>query len=324
MLSFYIDKTKKASWSGEKAWQTVRFPLTAGTHTLRWEYKKDAGAAKGADAAWIDEVSYPSSVQTRIVGQTTKATCVGATQGTLNLMTIKNPTCGQAQAYVGWLKVVGPSTLKNADILINAVKGIEVKNEVIQGSIEMGAMLYGYLSPFFSSNNLGEKAIDLHGQFESDLVGVVCNAVNDPVKKETCDNVKSGVFTLIEFGFKKAAAGALGTVSVYPYAIEKGFATLFNLYFAWDANGLTEEINSINIAYSFLDEYYKNGMSYVAMRKNYGVTSTSLGVLVDALANKKGYKNSWYGTEYLNGRIVKIINRAIAKNNALRQSIPKT
>uniref|UniRef100_UPI000B3606BC LamG domain-containing protein n=1 Tax=Crenothrix polyspora TaxID=360316 RepID=UPI000B3606BC len=58
VLSFYIDKTKKASWSGEKAWQTVRFPLTAGTHTLRWEYKKDAGAAKGADAAWIDEVSY--------------------------------------------------------------------------------------------------------------------------------------------------------------------------------------------------------------------------------------------------------------------------
>lgn len=57
------------------------------------------------------------------------------------------------------------------------------------------------------------------------------------------------------------------------------------------------------------------------MRTQYGVTSTYLSALVDAVANKKGYYNAWYGTEYLSGEVVKIINGAITKNKALRQSL---
>jgi len=49
-------------WSGaaNPAWQAFTTPITAGTHTLRWSYEKDASASVGADAAWIDALSLPA------------------------------------------------------------------------------------------------------------------------------------------------------------------------------------------------------------------------------------------------------------------------
>ena len=58
-LRFYIDGVKQAEWSGEVAWSEVSFPITAGTHTLKWQYEKDTFFADGSDAAWIDTVILP-------------------------------------------------------------------------------------------------------------------------------------------------------------------------------------------------------------------------------------------------------------------------
>lgn len=318
VLTFSIDGKTADTWSGEKGWDKFLYRVTAGAHTLRWIYKKDNEAAKGNDAAWIDDVSYNSSVQT---GTTT---CVGITQGTLKLMTIPNPTCEQAKTYATWLKEIRLERLQNADIFINSVKGVDVQNQQVQLSIQNGARLYAYFSPFFQGASLSEKIISVQSQFQSDLLGVACDGINDPVDKATCDNLNSAFFTLLDFGVKKAAAGALGTFSLYPYAAEKSLSTIFNLGFAWDVNNLTEEINSINIADNFLDEYYKGGMNLSAMRKKYSASSTDLSVLVDALANAKGYKNAgWFGgDDYLNQRVVEIINLAMAKNTTLLQSRP--
>ena len=58
-LRFYIDGVQQGQWSGEQAWTIVSFPVTAGTHALRWSYEKDASVTSGSDAAWIDAVSLP-------------------------------------------------------------------------------------------------------------------------------------------------------------------------------------------------------------------------------------------------------------------------
>ena len=42
------------------AWQVGPVPITAGVHTLRWSYEKDATATVGQDAAWIDAVVTPA------------------------------------------------------------------------------------------------------------------------------------------------------------------------------------------------------------------------------------------------------------------------
>ena len=58
-LRFYIDGVKQNEWSGELPWQLVSFPISAGSHTLKWQYEKDATSLYGFDAAWIDSVSLP-------------------------------------------------------------------------------------------------------------------------------------------------------------------------------------------------------------------------------------------------------------------------
>ena len=60
-LRFYIDGVQKGQWSGAVAWQTVSYPVTAGTHTFLWQYSKDGNTSTGSDAAWIDSVILPSS-----------------------------------------------------------------------------------------------------------------------------------------------------------------------------------------------------------------------------------------------------------------------
>lgn len=61
-LRFYIDGAVQGTWSGAVDWTTVNYPVAAGQHTFKWEYKKDASAATGNDAAWIDNVVLPPKV----------------------------------------------------------------------------------------------------------------------------------------------------------------------------------------------------------------------------------------------------------------------
>lgn len=58
-LKFYIDGVEQGSWSGEVPWGVVSYAITAGNHTVKWEYSKDSGATGGSDTAWIDEVYLP-------------------------------------------------------------------------------------------------------------------------------------------------------------------------------------------------------------------------------------------------------------------------
>ena len=60
-LRFYLDGVEVGTWSGtaNAAWQLFSIPLSAGAHTLKWSYQKDATVSMGQDAAWIDAVSFP-------------------------------------------------------------------------------------------------------------------------------------------------------------------------------------------------------------------------------------------------------------------------
>ena len=44
----------------DTGWRFFSIPVTAGTHTVRWTYEKDA-VAQGHDAAWIDSVTFPTA-----------------------------------------------------------------------------------------------------------------------------------------------------------------------------------------------------------------------------------------------------------------------
>ena len=61
-LFFYIDGVEKDNWSGTVAWSRAQYPVTAGSHTFVWKYKKDTSSQSGQDCCWIDFVILPADV----------------------------------------------------------------------------------------------------------------------------------------------------------------------------------------------------------------------------------------------------------------------
>ncbi|MDZ4824231.1 MAG: C25 family cysteine peptidase [Flavobacteriales bacterium] len=60
-LTFKRNGTILGTWSGETDWTEVSYPMTVGTHTLRWMYKKDDIVSQGEDACWVDDIIFPPS-----------------------------------------------------------------------------------------------------------------------------------------------------------------------------------------------------------------------------------------------------------------------
>ncbi|MEO7101303.1 MAG: M6 family metalloprotease domain-containing protein [Luteolibacter sp.] len=68
---FYIDGVPKTivkalgnkGVTGQTGWTYALFPVSAGTHTLKWTYEKDDSYISGDDAAWLDGVSLPATTQ---------------------------------------------------------------------------------------------------------------------------------------------------------------------------------------------------------------------------------------------------------------------
>ena len=56
-FNFYIDGVVKVHKSGTVNWTLYSTTLDPGTHTLKWEYSKDAGVSGGSDTVWIDDLS---------------------------------------------------------------------------------------------------------------------------------------------------------------------------------------------------------------------------------------------------------------------------
>lgn len=69
-LKFSVDGLEMQRWSGEVGWATFVIPLTAGPHTLQWDYVKDPTLSTGLDAAFIDNVNLPFNLP---VNETTPA-----------------------------------------------------------------------------------------------------------------------------------------------------------------------------------------------------------------------------------------------------------
>ncbi len=59
ILTFSVNGTALAQWSGEVGWANYSFSLPAGTNTLEWTYAKDATISDGLDAAFLDDVELP-------------------------------------------------------------------------------------------------------------------------------------------------------------------------------------------------------------------------------------------------------------------------
>ena len=58
-LVVFLDGVQRESWSGQQE-GTQSFPVTAGTHVLRFDYDKDGSSLGGLDLAWVDNICWPA------------------------------------------------------------------------------------------------------------------------------------------------------------------------------------------------------------------------------------------------------------------------
>ena len=59
-LYFMVDGEELAEWSGSEDWAEVEFNVSAGSHTLEWNYEKDYIVSDGEDAVWVDDIILPA------------------------------------------------------------------------------------------------------------------------------------------------------------------------------------------------------------------------------------------------------------------------
>lgn len=77
LLEFFVDNAPQLSVSGFVDWSTFSLAIGPGSHTLRWEYRKDASGRAGADAAWVDVLGITSATAPVITSSNFAAARVG-------------------------------------------------------------------------------------------------------------------------------------------------------------------------------------------------------------------------------------------------------
>lgn len=79
-LRFYIDGLEQGGgWSGEVAWGRAAFPVSAGTHTFKWEYSTDVYVLNGSNTGWIDNISFPAPPLPDVYAGNDTTLCAGQT-----------------------------------------------------------------------------------------------------------------------------------------------------------------------------------------------------------------------------------------------------
>ena len=62
VVHFYVDSANPANASGSTAWTNVNVNVASGTHTIKWEYAKDAATAGNQDLVLLDQVQTTSVI----------------------------------------------------------------------------------------------------------------------------------------------------------------------------------------------------------------------------------------------------------------------
>jgi hypothetical protein len=65
-LEFWIDRNEMEKFSGVRTWRESTFPVSAGTHTFKWRYKKDISGYAADDCAWVDKITFEGGIPTSI------------------------------------------------------------------------------------------------------------------------------------------------------------------------------------------------------------------------------------------------------------------
>lgn len=136
-LEFFIDNVSKGYWDGETDWSKEEFDVTAGEHTFKWVYKKDAYQDAGQDCAWLDAIELPPHT----------------VSSAKNAIVLKATTCPQWLTFTdngdGTAKLTGISTEDNVGdnaIVLKATKSELTKEQTFNLNVKSTAAISEFTS----------------------------------------------------------------------------------------------------------------------------------------------------------------------------------
>lgn len=116
IFSVYLDGALEYSWSGNTAWYKTELTIPAGTHAVKWEYKKDGLYSSGQDAGWVDSVVF-TPLCTYALSSTSASFPAGESTGTAIVHATSG--CGwTASSSASWITITfGGSGSGNGNVI---------------------------------------------------------------------------------------------------------------------------------------------------------------------------------------------------------------
>lgn len=178
-MFFYIDGQEMGNWSGTVAWTKAQYPVTAGSHTFVWKYKKDTSVANGSDCCWIDFVILPRDMSLSVSAGLDMATCVdapiqingfAANQTSLEWTTAGDGTFDDASSMTP-IYTPGTQDIANGSVVltITAHQGTITQSDDMTLSIEEAPSIDNALidNYYCADNSPKEIAVNISGNYAS-------------------------------------------------------------------------------------------------------------------------------------------------------------
>ena len=176
-MYFYIDGQEQGNWSGTVAWTRAQYPVTAGTHTFVWKYRKDTSVASGGDCCWIDFVILPRDMSLSVNAGLDMTTCVdmpaqingyAANQTSLEWTTAGDGAFDDATSQTP-IYTPGVLDITNGSVVltITAHKGTETLSDDMTLSIESALYIENALIDYYycADNSPKEIAVMISGDY---------------------------------------------------------------------------------------------------------------------------------------------------------------
>lgn len=124
-LVLYVDGVLRRAWSGEVPWGPQSVPLTAGRHAMRWVYVRDDYGSGGADAAWLDLITFPPADPSAapLASASPAGFDLVATPGSTQTVQIDLVNDGDAELVYGVAITGGPASATNPVTHLGLGKG---------------------------------------------------------------------------------------------------------------------------------------------------------------------------------------------------------
>jgi hypothetical protein len=113
---FYVDDVQIIKWDKDDCanWTIYEHTLTEGTHTLKWEYKKDSSVSAGEDTAWVDDIVFNGNLTIEPPKPAISVTGV-ANNGSVN----RKVLAGEPTELTYNIQNVGKATLYVGDVVLS-------------------------------------------------------------------------------------------------------------------------------------------------------------------------------------------------------------